>query len=168
MVTNILGLLHHATTLLFGVYASAAFLGIRLNRKNTLTLLIFSCLIGVIYALSFLTHGITFTEQVYPLIIHIPLVLFLTLYYKYNLLLSVLSVLTAYLCCQISNWIGISALTVSHQEWIYYSVRICMTIIVFVLLMHYVSDITSQLLQKNAKSLAFLALCHLSTTFLTM
>lgn len=69
MVTNILGLLHHATTLLFGVYASAAFLGIRLNRKNNLTLLIFSCLIGVIYALSFLTHGIKFTEQVYPLII---------------------------------------------------------------------------------------------------
>ena len=156
MLTNILSLIHNATTLLFGVYASAAFLGVRLNRKNNLHLLIFSCLTGVIYALSFLLYGTSFTEQVYPLIIHIPLVLFLTLYYKYNFVLSILSVLTAYLCCQISNWIGITALTVSHQEWIYYSVRICVTVNVFVLLIHYVSDVTSQLLQKNAKSLAIL------------
>ena len=54
MLTNILSLIHNATTLLFGVYASAAFLGVRLNRKNNLHLLIFSCLTGVIYALSFL------------------------------------------------------------------------------------------------------------------
>ena len=113
MLTNILSLIHNATTLLFGVYASAAFLGVRLNRKNNLHLLIFSCLTGVIYALSFLLYGTSFTEQVYPLIIHIPLVLFLTLYYKYNFVLSILSVLTAYLCCQISNWIGITAITVS-------------------------------------------------------
>lgn len=156
MLTNILSLIHHTTTLLFGVYASAAFLGIRLNRKNNLTLLIFSCLTGIVYAFAFLLHGTVFTEQVYPLIIHIPLVLFLTLYYKYNLLLSTLSVLTAYLCCQISNWIGIATITITHQEWIYYSVRIFVTIIVFILLIHYVSDITAQLLQKNAKSLAIL------------
>lgn len=31
-----------------------------------------------------------------------------------------------------------------------------LTVIVFVLLIHYVSDVTSQLLQKNAKSLAIL------------
>ena len=42
MLTNILSLIHNATTLLFGVYASAAFLGVRLNRKNNLHLLIFS------------------------------------------------------------------------------------------------------------------------------
>ena len=41
MLTNILSLIHNATTLLFGVYASAAFLGVRLNRKNNLHLLIF-------------------------------------------------------------------------------------------------------------------------------
>lgn len=42
MFVTILSFIHNATTLLFGVYASAAFLGIRLNRKNNLTLLTFT------------------------------------------------------------------------------------------------------------------------------
>lgn len=156
MFVSILSMVHNATTLLFGVYASAAFLGIRLNKKNNLTLLTFSCIVGMIFLLSYILHGFSFTEQIYPLIIHIPLVLFLTFHYKYNAAISVLSVLIAYLCCQISNWIGIAALAVTDQEWIYYSVRIFITCIVFVLLMHYVSDITAQLLQKPTKSLMIL------------
>lgn len=47
MLVNILSLIHNTTTLLFGVYASAAFLGIRMNRKNILSLLTFSCITGV-------------------------------------------------------------------------------------------------------------------------
>ena len=156
MLVTILSLIHNATTLLFGVYASAAFLGIRLNRKNNLSLLIFSCITGTFYALFYILYGTHFTEEIYPLIIHIPLILFLTLYYKYNATITVLSVLTAYLCCQISNWIGIAAIAVTHREWIYYSVRIIVTITVFILLVHYVSDITAQLLQKPARSLIIL------------
>ena len=133
MLVNILSLIHNTTTLLFGVYASAAFLGIRMNRKNILALLTFSCITGVFYVLSFVLYGTSFTEQVYPFIIHIPLVLFLTFYYKYKMANSILAVLTAYLCCQISNWIGIAAMTLTSQEWVYYSVRICVTIIVFIL-----------------------------------
>lgn len=156
MLVNILSLIHHATTLLFGVYASAAFLGIHMNRRNILTLFGFSCASGVLYVLSFVLYGTSYTEEIYPLIIHIPLVLFLTLYYKYNAPISILSVLTAYLCCQISNWIGIAAMTLTHQEWIYYGVRILVTITTFILLLHYVSDITAQLLQKPIKSLLIL------------
>ena len=110
MLVNILSLIHNTTTLLFGVYASAAFLGIRMNRKNILSLLTFSCITGVFYVLSFVLHGTSFTEQVYPFIIHIPLVLFLTFYYKYKMANSILAVLTAYLCCQISNWTGMDLL----------------------------------------------------------
>ena len=66
MLVNILSLIHNTTTLLFGVYASAAFLGIRMNRKNILALLTFSCVTGVFYVLSFVLYGTSFTEQVYP------------------------------------------------------------------------------------------------------
>lgn len=50
MLVNILSLIHNTTTLLFGVYASAAFLGIRMNRKNILSLLTFSCITGFLCA----------------------------------------------------------------------------------------------------------------------
>ncbi len=33
MLVKFLGFIHHGTTLLFGVYISAAFLGIRMSRK---------------------------------------------------------------------------------------------------------------------------------------
>lgn len=156
MLVTILSLIHNITTLLFGVYASAAFLGIRLNRKNNLTLLTFSCITGVFYAFSYILYGTRYTEQIYPLIIHIPLVLFLTLYYRYSPAITILSVLTAYLCCQISNWIGIAAMALTHREWVYYGVRIIVTIAVFILLVYYVSDITAQLLQKPTRSLIIL------------
>lgn len=156
MFVTILSFIHNATTLLFGVYASAAFLGIQLNRKNNLTLLTFTCLTGGLFLVSFLLYGFSFTEQIYPLIIHLPLILLLSLYYRYPAVISILSVLTAYLCCQISNWIGVAALALTHEEWVYYCVRICVTCVVFVLLLHYVSDITAQLLQKPTHALMIL------------
>ena len=81
MLTSVLTILHHAVTLLFGVYLSAAFLGIRMSRKNIVILFGFSSALGVVCALSFIFFGDVFTTQVYPLIIHLPLILFLTLYY---------------------------------------------------------------------------------------
>lgn len=122
MLESILAVLHNATTLLFGVYISAAFLGVRMNRHNVFTLLIFSGAVGIIYIAAYLDLGTEGTEKIYPLIIHLPLVLFLSRYYKYKPALSALSVLTAYLCCQISKWVGLVAYAAMPQMWIYYAV----------------------------------------------
>lgn len=152
MLDSVLSILHNAVTLLFGVYLSAGFLGIRMNRKNAAVLFGFSSAAGVIYSITFILSGNDFTMQVYPLIIHLPLVLFLTLFYKCKLLRSVLSVMVAYLCCQISKWIGLAALDVAGMEWVYYAVRIVTTIFVFILLIRYVSNAAAQLLQKSTKA----------------
>lgn len=158
MLVSILSLVHNATTLLFGVYASAAFLGVRMTRRNVLTLLGFSGAVGVVYVLCFLLFGEQVTEQVYPLIVHLPLTLFLTFYYKYKIMLSTLSVLTAYLCCQISNWVGVAVLDMTHLEWAYYSARIVVTVTAFVLLIRFVSDALAQLAQKSTKAILILGL----------
>lgn len=153
MIDTVLGLLHNALTFLFGVYISAAFLGIRMNRRNVLILFAFSSAVGVVFASSFVLFGAKVTEQIYPLIVHIPLVLFLTLFYHYKVILAVLSVLTAYLCCQISNWIGILALNLTHLDWVYFSARIVTTVLVFAVLLRYVSDAAAQLMKKPTKTL---------------
>ncbi len=158
MLENILSILHHAATLLFGVYISSAFLGIRMNRKNVLILFGFTSAVGAIYVLSFICFGEVITTQIYPLIIHIPLIIFLSLFYKYKPMLSALSVLTAYLCCQISKWVGLVALDMTKQEWVYYSARIVTTVIVFAVLIRFVSNATAQLIQMPVKSLIIFAL----------
>ena len=156
MLIKFLDLIHNATTFLFGVYISAAFLGIRMSRKNILTLFGFSCAVGVVYILSFILLGEEGTEQVYPLIIHLPLILFLTFFYKFEGALSALSVFIAYLCCQISNWCGLAALNLTHYMLVYYCVRISVTIIVFIVLIHFVSDIAVLLMPKSTKALLIL------------
>ena len=156
MAVTILSYLHNATTLLFGVYISAAFLGILMSRRNILTLLGFSVPIGIVYLLSYYFLGTSGTEKIYPLIIHLPLTLFLTFFYHYRLSLSALSVVTTYLCCQISNWIGIFAFDLTGLEWVYYSARIFTTLLVFLILIRFVSSATAQLLLKPTREIVIL------------
>ncbi len=158
MLLNVLSFLHNATTLLFGVYISAAFLGVKMNRKNIFSLLSFSLAVGGGYLLSYLLFGVSGTEKLYPLIIHLPLTAFLSLWFKYRPALSALSVLTAYLCCQISNWAGLAALNLTGAQWVYYSVRIAVTVAVFLFLIRFVSNAAAALLQKPTKSLLILGL----------
>ena len=158
MINSALKLLHHALTLLFGVYLSAAFLGIRMSRKNIGILCGFSAAVGVISALTFLFFGEEFTTRAYPLIVHLPLILFLTFFYKHKALRSALSVLTAYLCCQISKWVGLSVLSITDAEWVYYGVRVITTVIVFAVLLRFVSNATAQLIQKSTKALLIFAI----------
>lgn len=94
MILGILQLTHNVTTLLFGVYISAAFLGIVMKRSNILRLLGFSCATGLLYLGVFLFLGEAMTRELYPLIVHLPLILLLVLYYKYRPLVAAISVLT--------------------------------------------------------------------------
>ena len=157
MLENVLIVLHNATTLLFGVYISAAFLGIKMTRRNIYILLGFSCAVSVVYIGTFLLFGATVTRQVYPLIVHLPLVLFLALFYKFKLLLSIMSVTTCYLCCQISKWIGLAAMELTHLDSVYYGVRVVITAAVFIALLTFVSSAAAQLIHKPDKELLIFA-----------
>ena len=134
MLESILAVLHNATTLLFGVYISAAFLGVRMNRHNVFTLLIFSGAVGIIYIAAYLGLGTEGTEKIYPLIIHLPLVLFLSRYYKYKPALSVLSVLTAYqqvggpggLCCHAPDVDLLCGTHHRHSHHLHYPYTVCL------------------------------------------
>lgn len=153
MLENIFWFLHNATTLLFGVYISASFLGIKMTKKNIFSLLLFSCATGALYILSFILFKGGGTEKIYPFIIHIPLIFFLSFKYKYKFSLCSLSVLMAYLCCQISNWAGIVALNISGKMWICYLARCIITAVTFIFLIRHVSQATSQLLTKPTSSI---------------
>lgn len=158
MELTILRFLHHASILLFGVFVSAAFLGIRMNRKNRWILLLFSAAAGVINALCYFGFGEAMTEKLYPLIIHLPLILFFVFFYRFRFSASALAVLTAYLCCQISNWTGLALLNLTQLEWVYYAVRIAVTVGTFVFLLLFVADAMAALLRKSTGSILILGL----------
>lgn len=54
---------------------------------------------------------------------------------------------------QISNWCGLAALSLTHSMTVYYCVRIIVTLIVFMALIYFVSDIAILFLPKSTKAL---------------
>ena len=162
MVITLLKLLHNVTTFLFGIYLSAALLETRPSRRNTVALLLFTGGIGSVSLLLYFLFGESVTENLYPLLIHLPLVLFFTLFLKCRFVLSLLAVLTAYLCCQISNWVGAAALVLIPREWVYYAVRIVTTVAVLFVSLRTVTSITVRLREKATKELMILGLLPLA------
>ncbi|MDE6639695.1 MAG: GHKL domain-containing protein [Acetatifactor sp.] len=151
MLVQILSFIHNLTTMLFGIYISAFFLGVKQNRKNIFILfLLFACQ-GILYIISFLLLGMTVTDRLYAIIIHLPLILFLTLYYKYPVISSCISVFSAYLCCQLSNWIGLLALEITGKQWCYYTSRILITFISFFLLCRFVCRTTETIFARDTR-----------------
>ena len=99
----ILGYINFGVLLIFGVVVSAAFSGIIFNRKN---IVILSGLCAALLLLQFSCYallGYERTNELYPFICHLPIALFLTLYYKCRFSYSVFSIMTAYLLCQIGK-----------------------------------------------------------------
>ena len=73
MVLQILTYTHHITTMLFGIFLSAFFLGVKQDKKNILQLLSLAVVSGILYVLCVLLFGTETVDQIYPLIVHAPL-----------------------------------------------------------------------------------------------
>jgi hypothetical protein len=106
MIETIVILFRSGMVLIFGVAVSLLFSGVKRSQKGDLALILFHSFLLIIQLICWQMFGLDFTMKLYPIITHIPSILFISLYYKRPLLISYSSVLTAYLCCQIPKWIG--------------------------------------------------------------
>lgn len=156
MLLQALTLTHHITTMLFGIFLSAFFLGVKQERKNVLLLLSVGLICLLLYIPCTLLLDETYTDPIYPLLVHLPLLLVLVFHYKFRWLPAFISILTAYLCCQFSNWIGLSALTLTKNPVWYYSTRIAMTFITFFFLFKFVRRTTQTIFSKENKELVII------------
>lgn len=153
MSVQILMFIHHFTTMLFGIYISAFFLGVKQNRKNFLTLFLLFASVGILYVLHMQFFGMDTTNRLYAVIIHLPLILFLILYYKYPVTSSCISVFSAYLCCQLSNWIGLFVLSVTDELWCCYTARILTTFLVFFILCKFACHTTELIFTRDTRDI---------------
>ena len=156
MLLQALTLTHHITTMLFGIFLSAFFLGVKQERKNVLLLLSVGLICLLLYIPCILLLGETYTDPIYPLLVHLPLLLVLVFHYKFRWLPALISILTAYLCCQFSNWIGILFLSLSGSEVLYYLIRILVTLSVFFFLSRNLCQTTALLFSKSNRELCIL------------
>lgn len=160
-VEMVLWAIHHATTLLFGVFASAALCGIEINRRHALELVLVGAVTGCAFGLANAVGGELFARQVYPLVVHLPLVIYLCARYRLSPLLAVLGITSAYLSCQFSNWMGIAAFAATDSQIAYYLARIATTLAVFAVLLHWAGDIGPRLAIKSTTELGILLILPL-------
>ena len=128
MIENFLVFLDGALLLVFGIILSAAFAGIRMNKRNMLILGGVCVLLGVIQIGAYFAFSEDYIRKLYPLITHLPLILILYLYYHRRFATAIVSVFTAYLCCQPVKWVGILVLTLTHSTVLHYAVRIVLIV----------------------------------------
>lgn len=161
LVEMVLWAIHHATTLLFGVFASAALCGVEINRRHALELLGVGAATGAAFSIANVIGGELFARQAYPLVVHLPLIVYLCARYRLSPLLAALGLTSAYLSCQFSNWMGIAAFAATDSQIAYYLARIATTLAVFAILLHWARDIGPRLAIKSPTELEILLILPL-------
>ncbi len=101
-MTIILGLL----VLLYGTLLTIGFAGGCSSNKERREVAVLSVFILTVQILIYFLLGLENTRKLYPLISHLPAFLLLVLRFKRPWGVALTSILTAYFCCQLPQWIG--------------------------------------------------------------
>ena len=136
---NLIALLNGFAVAVFGMILSVSFCIIAWNKKKQMILTVsIVCLIAI--------QGIIFcfmeTEMVrllYPIITHVPLAIILYVITKEKVW-SVVSVCTAYLCCQVRRWLALLVTAIVGGDFLVQEIsELVITIPLLLLLLKYIS-----------------------------
>lgn len=100
-LVDILGGINYGLVFFFGASLSVSVAGGCKNRRDWAVLFALCPIFLALQTLSWLVLGLDTTKQLYPMLIHLPLLLTLVFGLKRPLNISLVSICTAYLCCQL-------------------------------------------------------------------
>ena len=153
VLLQIISILQYVFLLSFGVFVSAAFIGIPNTKRNVLILSSLSTLLLGIEGIVLFSSNLQMVEFLYPLITHLPLALFLILYFKKRPFMVLLGITIAYLCCQVVNWfillIDLLRIDKTALELLY----IVLLLVFGYFLIHHIAGYIFALLEKSTRDL---------------
>ncbi len=148
MLNFVTEIIRYVMTLYFGVFVTTSIIGIKNSRKNLLILNIF-CISDLLLHLLLMSNTDTIhVSTAYPLLTHLPLLLLLILVFKRSFLKSLLGVTTAYLCCQICNWLSIIPEMYSCDDWVVNLTYILGIIITYLIVWRFAASALSEVFNK--------------------
>lgn len=113
---TVLGVFNYGLVLLYGLFLSVFIAGGWENSKQRGLVIALCPVFLLIQTPCWLFLGEDTVKGLYPLIVHLPLILILIFALKKPAGVCVVSVLTAYLCCQLPRWGNIAVAAVTHWE----------------------------------------------------
>lgn len=137
--------------LVFGVWLSGVFSGLRAEKENALPLLgIFTfCGLLQIGGYAFLSEDLVW--KLYPLITHLPMVVFLRVKFRKRLPVALAAVLTAYLCCQPAKWLRLFVEILTESASWGYAAQILALAVSLVVLTKYLAPCLSELFNRGRR-----------------
>lgn len=105
-MTAFLSILNAGAVGLFGTILSAAFCDIKWTKRAKMIFVGVITALALLQAVLFIWTDTGTVRKLYPLITHLPLILLLG-FLSRKWVWSVISVLTAYLCCQLRRWLAL-------------------------------------------------------------
>ena len=108
-------LLNYGLVLLFGLFLSVHVAGGYGHGRRPWLLYLLGLLFLFVQGLCYSLWGVVMAERFYPLIVHLPLTLVLTFVLKKPFGVSLVSVCTAYLCCQLPHWVRLTMLMLTDS-----------------------------------------------------
>ena len=124
---------------LFGIALSAAFCDISWTKKNRIILAVGSAAMLLMQALITYMDSWTAMQEMYPLITHLPLAIILSVL-SGKWLWPTISVLAAYLCCQLRRWVALLIIAmVPGINWLQPAVEMVVTLPLLAVLLRYVA-----------------------------
>lgn len=136
----------------FGTLLSASFGCVLHGRRNRIVLLLYIILIMFIQLLTSMAWGAEMCTKLYPLIVHIPLILVLFILAK-KPMWSAISVLCAYLFCEIRRWFALLVVVIIHGgDFVQKVTELIITVPLLLLLMRFASPAMRQIINYPIKA----------------
>ena len=140
-----ISLLNDIAVSVFGSVLSASFCNALATARNRRIFWGCMVLLPLLQGWVYFHWDAIFLQRIYPLVVHLPLVLILYFLTR-RLLWPVISVLTAYLCCQLRRWVALLAVAVlSGGEVMQDTVELIITVPVLLLLLRFAAPSVRQL-----------------------
>lgn len=114
-LTEILGGVNYGLVFFFGASLSVSIAGGCKAKREWAILFALCPVFLALQTISWLVLGLDVTKQLYPLLIHLPLFLTLTFGLKRPWKISLVSIFTAYLCCQLPRCCDITVTAITHS-----------------------------------------------------
>ena len=146
-----ISLLNDIVVSIFGCILSASFSGVLTVRRTRNVFWVGFVVILLLQGVCYFIWDADVLRHIYPLIMHLPLVLLLIFLTK-KTLWSVVSVLSAYLCCQLRRWLALLMVAIaSGGSALQDSVELVSTIPILILLLCVVSPAIRQLMDRPVR-----------------
>jgi len=136
-ILTFLNLLHFTLVLLFGLLLSVEIADDWNDKENKKSFYFLFPALLALQGILWLVFDTDFVQKIYPLIAHLPLVLFLVFCCKKSWSIAIVCVCTAYLCCQIPHWGQIAIISFTHNQIFAEICYIILIIVTYLLLRRY-------------------------------